>query len=348
MAGFQFNQEGDGPTEWIYSIENNNDSVTVVFDTDDQISVEGDGTRLKNILLLWANIPSNIKISGSSGLILFNLEWREWNDDARILRQHIESHGIPADDNIPDHYRFSRDRMFHDYMFRTKSHWKIDVQIAEQHIRSWFDKNCYMNIPEVSFFFDLERHIFEIHGTIPDEISIETLANGLSEAMAQICPSKFYDDESGSRCPQTCDECTICTLNLVDSLYPYTKAGEVVKFTKANFKALVDGGGNVEWKSLAPTTPIEEIMDVALKDANYSVLPQYQAYDINHKYRIDFMIETGTKYRMAIECDGLQYHAKPKQYINDRKRDRYLQSKNILMMRFASVEIFNELNMCIE
>ena len=44
-----------------------------------------------------------------------------------------------------------------------------------------------------------------------------------------------------------------------------------------------------------------------------------------------------------MECDGLQFHARASTYIHDRKRDRYLQDKGFYVMRFSSVEIYNEI-----
>lgn len=85
-------------------------------------------------------------------------------------------------------------------------------------------------------------------------------------------------------------------------------------------------------------------MSKGLIDAGILTVPQYQAWDDKHRYNIDFVVKTPQGLNIAIECDGLQYHARASTYIHDRKRDRYLQDKGFYVMRFSSIEIYNEMD----
>lgn len=50
---------------------------------------------------------------------------------------------------------------------------------------------------------------------------------------------------------------------------------------------------------------------------------------------------------IAIECDGLEYHATNNAYVNDRRRDNLLTSHGFQVLRFSSVAIMNDLQGCI-
>ncbi len=314
------------------------------------IEISGDDSWLKNILRIWANDDKIMKRrSGSSGFIIFSLEWGEWKEDSDNLQNFILKYGIPNNDRIPDDYRCFRDRMFHDFMFRNKMFSEINYLKAIDFITSWIDKNCFMNINEKELFEKLEKYLSQYKINQSGNINIECLASGLSFSMSDICSKKYFDEKKQNICPQTKQNHHICVCNLVDDIYPYTNGNEVVAFNKTNLNNLISikRRNNITWKSLAPSTPIEKIMEKALKDGNFSLIPQYQAYNSQHKYVIDFLINTNTNIKMAIECDGLEYHANKSQYIHDRKRDRYLTRKGILLLRFSSVEIFNEIDRCI-
>lgn len=66
-------------------------------------------------------------------------------------------------------------------------------------------------------------------------------------------------------------------------------------------------------------------------------------------YRLDFYIEmvdqeTGKPwYRLAIECDGHDFHEKTKQQAQrDKSRDRWLQTEGISVLRFTGSEIWRD------
>jgi len=352
--GFEISDEKKCGSETIYNVKYQSDCATIVIDDDsDEIVVTGEKSFLQQALNLWANKSHDLEKSQEGGIVTnFSQEWCEWNWDAKLLEEKIQEYGVPKGDEIPDEYRFLRDRIFHDYMFRNKMSSTIEWDKAVSVIKSWFDKNCFMNIFEMELFPDLAEKIMMYDRdflSINTSVEFEILSTSLCEAMAPLCSKKMIKCDKFDGCPQVRRDNAVCILNLVDHIYPYTDANEVVAFTKANLNNFVSKGGRgISWKGLAPSTPIEEIMDKKLKEAAYPIVPQYQAYDDNHKYRLDFLINTGCKYNIAIECDGLEFHARPNQYILDRKRDRYLQSKKILLMHFSSVEIFNEIDSVID
>jgi very-short-patch-repair endonuclease len=81
------------------------------------------------------------------------------------------------------------------------------------------------------------------------------------------------------------------------------------------------------------------------------VLTLRPQYELGH-YRIDFLvtfedIETGGVARLAVECDGHDYHERTKeQGARDRARDRYLQSQDIPIFRFTGTEIWHDAVAC--
>lgn len=138
-----------------------------------------------------------------------------------------------------------------------------------------------------------------------------------------------------------------CTADLIDALYPYCKGQQMLAYTKGNLDKLIKRKYNLSWLDIKPSTPIEEKMADGLKSAGLLHIPQYQAYSAEHRYKIDFVIKTNNGLSLAIECDGLQFHARPGTYIRDRVRDRYLQLRGFHILRFSSIEIFNEINQCV-
>ncbi|MUV13552.1 DUF559 domain-containing protein [Noviluteimonas gilva] len=78
----------------------------------------------------------------------------------------------------------------------------------------------------------------------------------------------------------------------------------------------------------------------------YSVMPQVQV----GSYRVDFLILVRGfkgKRRIAIECDGHDYHDKTKeQAARDKKRDRDLLLAGVSVMRFTGSEIFRDCEAC--
>ncbi|MGE7651207.1 endonuclease domain-containing protein [Peribacillus frigoritolerans] len=65
---------------------------------------------------------------------------------------------------------------------------------------------------------------------------------------------------------------------------------------------------------------------------DYKATTQYPI----RRYRIDVALP---EYRIAIECDGKAYHSSLKQKTHDRKRDKYLESKRWVTLRFSGKDI---------
>lgn len=72
-----------------------------------------------------------------------------------------------------------------------------------------------------------------------------------------------------------------------------------------------------------------------------------------HKYRVDFMavMNLGDNIMpsyLAIECDGHEWHEKTKeQAASDKRRDRYLMSRGVMVMRFAGSEVWADPIECV-
>lgn len=69
-------------------------------------------------------------------------------------------------------------------------------------------------------------------------------------------------------------------------------------------------------------------------------------------YSADFLITCcfkGLYSRVAIECDGHNFHEKTKEQAQrDKARDRYFASKNIVVLRFTGSEIYKDVDKCVE
>lgn len=344
---FEIKSETEHTHDIQYEICDNSDSVFVSIYTTKSIVVQGKESDLKQLFLRWANQKSTLPLlSHECGLVIFSLEWKEWKDDARILKDIMKTSQSENVFEDPNNF-ILRDRLFHDYMFRNRMTSTIHLRNCKELIKSWFDKNCFQNIPEESFFNDFYSYLSQ-YSFEDDNISLDVIGESLSYAMGNQCPQKMCKYKERCGCSQMGTNNVICIFNIIDYLYPYSTAKSVVAFNKSNLKVLTGlSSGDISWKSFEPTSPIEVIMDAKLRDAKMPIIPQFQAYSDMHKYRLDFLLETNSLYKIGIECDGVEYHAKPGQYILDRKRDRYLQEHNILLLRFSGPEIFDDIDKCI-
>jgi very-short-patch-repair endonuclease len=68
-------------------------------------------------------------------------------------------------------------------------------------------------------------------------------------------------------------------------------------------------------------------------------------------YKVDFAIETrfkGKEFKIAIECDGHDFHEKTKaQALRDKQRDRYLIKEGYTVMHFTGSEIYANPYKCV-
>ncbi len=79
------------------------------------------------------------------------------------------------------------------------------------------------------------------------------------------------------------------------------------------------------------------------------IIPQY---DVGH-YRCDFFVSVvdfnGQSLKIAIECDGHDYHERTKEQARkDKARDRWLQSNGYIILRFTGSEIWKDPVVCAE
>lgn len=324
-------------------------SIVTIFDNGN-VRIQGKDNSLKQMLLQWNNKrTSNYETDSGHwfGQVDLPAGWREWNEEAKWLTSYIQNQGYPDDSNIPVDYSIAREIMFHDYMFRQRQSDEIDNKLLDFLIRNWINRYCFMNLDVNAVLSDFWESVELARSD--NLCSIGDFAWSISYAMACNCPNKFIKNEAGEYvCPLTKDDQNLCVCQIVDDLYAYNNEGKMLSFTKGNFVKLLKGKGNLSWISIRPTTPIEEIMERGLKDAGIITVPQFQAFDANHKYRIDFVVKTDSGENLAIECDGLEYHAKKENYIHDAKKNRYLQAQGFQMMRFSSIEIFQNIDACIK
>jgi very-short-patch-repair endonuclease len=81
---------------------------------------------------------------------------------------------------------------------------------------------------------------------------------------------------------------------------------------------------------------IERRLYDALTSRGYSVTTQV----VCGKYRIDLVLMGP---RIAIECDGKDYHSSPEQKAHDRRKNAYLRRKGWKVIRFSGRQINKDL-----
>lgn len=65
-------------------------------------------------------------------------------------------------------------------------------------------------------------------------------------------------------------------------------------------------------------------------------------------YIVDFYIETWFGSKVAVEIDGQEYHKTKEQRFHDYQRERYLQKRNVQIIRFTGTEVFINAEACVE
>ena len=131
-------------------------------------------------------------------------------------------------------------------------------------------------------------------------------------------------------------------------VYVYCEGAEVISYNKTNLDKLLNGKRDVSWVSTVSESTLEETFRQALYDAGILNYPQYQSLAPTRCYRVDYMIPTPNGGMLAVECDGLQYHAKPTAYMRDRQRDNLFLQQGITPVRFCTTDINNHLSECIQ
>lgn len=104
-------------------------------------------------------------------------------------------------------------------------------------------------------------------------------------------------------------------------------------------------------------SPIEMLMLIGLYRYIIASIPKVFITEVVPQcpagpYKIDLAVGInyeGNNYKIAIECDGHDYHEKTEaQARHDKKRDRYLQSQGWLVARFTGKEINQDPRKCAE
>ena len=95
-------------------------------------------------------------------------------------------------------------------------------------------------------------------------------------------------------------------------------------------------------------SPIEEKMRTALLAAlPPHVEVEQQVPACGGRYRLDFGITAPNGQRLAVECDGHDFHERTKEQArNDKSRDRALTAEGWKVLRFTGSEIFKDARRC--
>lgn len=347
-AGIAIQNKMQVPNGVQFDVTANHLNARMTIFADGSTRSEGNDDSLRSVLYLWEGREVNQR--AHSGMPDLNMSWKEWKEDKYALLDYHSKHGIPNEEQANDDYKSTRERLFHDYMFRKASNHKmINVHAVGFVIRSWLKHYCFMNIDVDTLIKDMQQravsnYAYYIKGElIPFDIVVEEL----TYVMTVHCCWKMIGEGSNCNCVMQRDH-SDCIVQLIDSMYVYCENQSVICYNKTNLNRLLSGKeDDLSWNELKFDSPIEQAMDVALKNSGLVSIPQFQACAPVHHFRVDFLIKTDNM-PIAIECDGLEYHANKNTYITDRQRDRILQSKGFYVMRFSSVEIYNNLNGCIE
>jgi very-short-patch-repair endonuclease len=343
-------REVQGGTQ--FCIKDESHKIYCTFYKTGTVLIQGPDVGLKSLLSTWAgkNSPDYKKEPGAVlGWADLPAGWREWNEEADWLKKYIEKKGLPDENIAPRRYKINREVMFHDYMFRNRQMSEIEFKTLKFVLLNWFTRFCFMGLKTEAFIEDVINYCISSYSECRknQSVSLAGAAEAISMFLCEHCPRFFIKLEGAFVCPQTKTDQNMCVCRIVDALYPYSSAHEVLAYTKTNFNKLLKRNYELKWYSMKPSTPIEERMAKGLETAGLLSIPQFQAHDDKHKYKIDFVIKTSKGPHIAVECDGLEFHARADTYIHDRIRDRYIQHRGFFVMRFSSIEIFNNLDSCL-
>lgn len=305
----------------------------------------GANSQLLDLLKVWCDQ------SYFNGMLIpdFASSWREWNTNAQLIKDYQAVNGTPNEADAPEDYRINREILFHDYMFNRNRGERISLKAIDFVVKNWMKRFCFMNIPGDKVIEVAYKHLQDNTpiGFDGNNVPFSFAAEMISVAFSGFCWNKQLSCIGD--CPFKPGKTYDCLCELVDLLYMYSESPKVISYNKTNLNKLMKGNFNeVSWTHINPSTPIEEIMKNALYDAGLLSYPQYQALAPTRKFRVDYMIPTPNGGLLAVECDGLQYHAKPSCYIGDRQRDNLLLQQGITQVRFSSVDIQQDIEGCIK
>lgn len=312
---------------------------------------------LMKLLQVWScTVPSQRQFTEEEakkicgGMPDFYLSWREWKEDARHLEEYIKKKGVPNEEQAPEGYKISREIMFHDYMFKKATDLNIPIDAVSHIITSWVHRFCYMNINAerlAAELVDRIRQRWHDDITVDGLISFYAVTEEIAYLFTHYCQAKWLVCGNHAVCPQVGDSVD-CIIELVDSMYVYCQSQRVLAYNKTNFLRLIKRDlDNLSWIDIQAQSPIESMLGDALYQSGILTIPQFQALAPDRKFRVDFMVKAPHGGAIAIECDGLEYHANATAYQKDRRRDNLLTSHGFQVLRFSSVDIVNDLQGCI-
>lgn len=326
-----------------YELSKDSDKVYVTLYNNGNCFARGTNSSLLALLRVWCD---NAYLEGMLHPD-FAASWREWNVNAQFVQEYHQQNGTPDEAAAPDDYIQNREILFHDYMLSCNRHGSISLEKIEFTVKNWIKRFCFMNISaervmDVAYGYLHDNQPLDFDGK---SVPFSYAAEMISEAFTGFCSNKFLS--CGGHCSFR-TEMYDCLRELVDMMYVYCDNPKVIAYNKTNLTKLLKGKSDeVSWITLKPSTPIEEKMQNALIEAGLLSLPQYQALAPIRHFRVDYLIPTPNGGRLAIECDGLQYHATPSAYVSDRNRDNLLISSGIIPVRFSSVDIETDIEGCI-
>jgi very-short-patch-repair endonuclease len=89
-------------------------------------------------------------------------------------------------------------------------------------------------------------------------------------------------------------------------------------------------------------SPIEEFLMKKLYENGFQPYTQVPCGN----YRIDIALYKPKK-KLAIECDGVDFHSSPNQLVHDKSKDKYLEKNKWTVLRFTGKEIYGKSGQCI-
>lgn len=120
------------------------------------------------------------------------------------------------------------------------------------------------------------------------------------------------------------------------------KRDRVRKLKRPEFKSLLRGVFTVLEQGVE--SPIEEQLALALGSRSMCAGLLETQCRVG-PYRIDIAFP---HIRLAVECDGKDFHTTPAQIVRDQKRDKYLSDLGWMILRFTGSRIHRDLYGCVD
>ena len=290
------------------------------------------------------------RMFSGGGMPAFYLSWREWKEEAGSLKKYIKEHGVPSEDQAPEGYKICREIMFHDYMFKKATELIISINAVKHIIKSWISRFCFMNMNSERLADEVIARIMQNYrDDVTDDgfVSFYAVTEELAYVFTHFCQAKWMVCDNKTTCPQVGDAVD-CLIDLVDSMYVYCHNQRVLAYNKSNLQKLLKRElDHLSWIDIQAKTPIEAMLGDALYQSGLLNIPQFQALSPDRRFKVDFLVKAPHSGAIAIECDGLEYHANATAYQKDRQRDNLLTNHGFQVLRFSSIDIYNDLQGCI-